>query len=98
MEAAVISFLLILVLAFVVAATAAIGSGTNSAALVATIMFFPSAFALYFAPAILANTRKHSQIMPITVLNTLLGWTLIGWVAALVWAYTAQAPKVEVAQ
>ncbi len=92
------SFFAILALALVVAATAAIGSGTNTASVVAVIIFVPSIIALYFAPAILANWRKHPQRMPIAVLNTLLGWTLLGWVVALVWAYTAQATKIEAAQ
>src|SRR5439155_12387619 len=31
----------------------------------------------------------------ITVLNLLLGWTLVGWVAALVWAYSSYRPEPE---
>lgn len=42
----------------------------------------------YFIPAIVANNRHHPQVGAITVLNFLLGWTLIGWVGALVWAMT----------
>jgi hypothetical protein len=43
-------------------------------------------FALYFLPAIVAAYRHHPSANAITALNLLLGWTLIGWVAALVWA------------
>src|SRR5215472_16652098 len=40
----------------------------------------------YFLPTIIARKRHHRNIQGIFVLNLLLGWTLIGWVGALVWA------------
>lgn len=42
---------------------------------------------LYFLPTIIAAAREHAQ-GPVFALNLFLGWTLIGWVAALVWAVT----------
>lgn len=56
------------------------------------------AIAFYFLPALVASHRKHPNTNAITVLNLLLGWSLIGWVAALVWACSAfradvSAPK-----
>lgn len=71
-----------------------IGSGTNAAAAVATALFFPCAVALYAAPTLVAHTGGHHNRMAISVLNLLLGWTLLGWVAALVWAFSA-APVQE---
>ena len=47
-------------------------------------------FVIYFWPTIVANRRQHPQRVAIGVLNTLLGWTFIGWALALVWAYTVQ--------
>lgn len=44
------------------------------------------ALIIYFIPAITADARKHNHTMAITMLNLFLGWTFIGWVAALVWA------------
>jgi len=44
--------------------------------------------AIYAAPLIVAAVRGHRQILPIGALNVLLGWTVVGWVAALVWALT----------
>ncbi|MGC3506764.1 superinfection immunity protein, partial [Pseudomonas aeruginosa] len=44
---------------------------------------------LYFLPAIIAENRKHHNKRAISVLNLLLGWTFVGWVAALVWAASA---------
>ena len=40
--------------------------------------------ALYFLPAIVASKKRNYTA--ILILNLLLGWTLIGWVIALVWA------------
>lgn len=42
--------------------------------------------AVYFVPTIVAELRKTDHWVGITLLNLLLGWTLIGWVIALVWA------------
>ena len=46
------------------------------------------ALALYFIPSIIAYSREHHNRLAILVLNTFLGWTFLGWVAALVWAAT----------
>jgi biotin transporter BioY len=45
---------------------------------------------VYFLPALIASQRKHTNKTPIFLTNLFLGWTLIGWVAALVWSTTAQ--------
>lgn len=50
---------------------------------------FFALFIVYFFPAIVASVRRHMNAGAICVLNILLGWTFIGWVAALVWASTA---------
>ncbi|MGH9480915.1 MAG: superinfection immunity protein [Terriglobales bacterium] len=39
---------------------------------------------LYFLPAILARNKQN--FLGVFLVNFLLGWTVIGWVAALVWA------------
>lgn len=44
---------------------------------------------IYFIPGIVAHVRGHHQENAIVLLNLFLGWTFIGWVAALVWAATA---------
>jgi len=41
----------------------------------------------YFIPTIIALTRKHRDVMAIFVLNLFLGWSLIGWIISLVWAF-----------
>jgi len=49
--------------------------------------------ALYFVPSIVAAARQHRNGVPIGLLNIFLGWTFIGWVLALVWAFTANTTK-----
>lgn len=51
---------------------------------------------LYFLPAVIALLRGHRNAGAITVLNLLLGWTLVGWVVALVWSFTSQERYVYV--
>lgn len=57
-------------------------------------LFWAGAFALgavvYCIPALVARVRDHQNMTAIVVLNLLLGWTLLGWVVALVWACMAQ--------
>jgi hypothetical protein len=43
---------------------------------------------IYFLPSFAAKSRRHSKQKAIFLLNLLLGWSLLGWVVALVWAYT----------
>ncbi|MBB5469386.1 uncharacterized membrane protein YqaE (UPF0057 family) [Paraburkholderia sp. CI2] len=47
--------------------------------------------ALYLLPAIVATFRKHHNTTAISVLNVLLGWTVLGWIGSLVWASTNPA-------
>lgn len=42
--------------------------------------------ALYFLPTIVGYSSKKKNAAAIMTLNIFLGWTLIGWVIALVWA------------
>ena len=50
------------------------------------LFIFAGIAAAYFVPVIVAISRKHHQILAIFVLNLLLGWTILGWAGALVWA------------
>lgn len=42
--------------------------------------------ALYLTPAFVAWRRKAKALAGIAIINIFLGWTFIGWVAALAWA------------
>jgi hypothetical protein len=44
---------------------------------------------LYFLPTVIAASRGHKNAAAILVLNLLLGWTVLGWIIALVWSFTS---------
>ncbi len=44
---------------------------------------------VYFLPTIIAGRRNHNNTLAIFALNLLLGWIVIGWIVALIWACTA---------
>jgi hypothetical protein len=56
--------------------------------------FFGFGFVMYFLPSIVAFARSKRDTAAIVLLNFFLGWTLIGWVIALVWAVKTDAPMV----
>lgn len=48
--------------------------------------FWGTLLILYFIPSYLAYRREHTNFVALFVLNLFAGWTMLGWVAALVWA------------
>jgi hypothetical protein len=52
------------------------------------LLFIP----FYFLPAIIAKSRKNPNTTGIFILNLLLGWTVLGWIGTLVWAFSS-GPK-----
>lgn len=56
--------------------------------------FFGFGFVMYFLPSIIALARSKRDIVGIVLLNFFLGWTMIGWVVALVWAVKTDYPLV----
>jgi hypothetical protein len=52
--------------------------------------------AIYLLPWIVANHRRHHNQAALLCLNLFLGWTLIGWAIALVWALSR--PPIVVVQ
>jgi hypothetical protein len=55
---------------------------------------FGFGFVMYFLPSIIAFARSKRDTVAILLLNFFLGWTMIGWVVALVWALKTDAPMV----
>jgi hypothetical protein len=52
---------------------------------------------VYILPSLIAFKRGHINAGSICALNILLGWSLLGWVASLVWSLTQQStPNVNV--
>lgn len=54
-----------------------------------------AAIALYFVPSLVAASRKHNNSGAIAVLNIFLGWTVLGWIVALIWSMTDNVKKAE---
>ena len=66
-------------------------NGSNSAGvglLILGLVVFAVLVVLYFLPAIIASNRNHSNGGSIFILNLFLGWTFLGWIGALVWAFS----------
>ncbi|HTR11139.1 MAG TPA: superinfection immunity protein [Paraburkholderia sp.] len=47
-----------------------------------------AAVSLYLIPSIEADAREHKDAFAITLVNVLLGWTIVGWFAARAWAHS----------
>lgn len=69
--------------------------------MLSTIFFFPFfgfglgiPLVLYFLPSIIALARNKRDMLAIFLLNFFLGWSVIGWIVALVWAAKHDAPVV----
>ncbi len=58
----------------------------------AAVLILFVAIVVYFLPAGIANSRNHPNTTSITALNTLLGWTFLGWVIAFVWSLSSTNP------
>ena len=50
------------------------------------LLLGPLLLAAYFIPFFIAAGRKHRFSTAIGLINLLLGWTGIGWLAAIIWA------------
>jgi Superinfection immunity protein len=45
----------------------------------------------YGLPALVAVYRRHRRAEAIAIVNLFLGWTVVGWLAALVWAFRSRS-------
>lgn len=54
------------------------------------ILLFIVGFVIYFLPSIIAAQSKKTNANAVCILNIFLGWTLVGWVVALIWASTGE--------
>ena len=62
---------------------------TGAGVLALLVIFVP-----YFFPFIVAALRGHHNTGGVFIVNLLLGWTLVGWIIALVMACTAKRQRV----
>lgn len=51
---------------------------------------------IYFIPSVNAYSKKKKNAGAVFALNVFLGWTLVGWVVALVWSATVDPEPVIV--
>ena len=54
--------------------------------------FFGLPLLMYFLPSIIALARSKRDLTAIFLLNLFLGWSVIGWIVALVWAAKHDVP------
>ena len=60
------------------------------------ILYLLVILGFYFLPTIAAIIRKCKRDAAILVLNLLLGWTIIGWIGALIWALADNVKTEEI--
>lgn len=62
-----------------------------------TFIFFPFfglGTLMYFLPSIIALAKSKRDLLAIFLLNLFLGWSVIGWFVALIWAARNDVPMV----
>src|SRR5258708_20666582 len=50
------------------------------------VVLLPLSLVAYLLPFFVATVRRHRFSTAIGLINLLLGWTVIGWLAAIIWA------------
>lgn len=55
--------------------------------------FFLVLFVFYWLPTIIAIARHTHSALGVAALNFFLGWTVVGWVMALLWALAASPAR-----
>ncbi len=66
--------------------------GSPAAAEIAVLWIVFAGFLAYMLPTIVAWCLNHPHLLGILAINAVFGWTLIGWMAAMVWAVVPVAP------
>jgi hypothetical protein len=64
--------------------------------LIVLLPFFLISLTIYTLPTIIAVYRQHHNRVPIALVNIFLGWSALGWIVALVWAFTSPVPVAQV--
>ena len=73
-----------------------VAMGTNQIAQGAAVLLAVVVLLVYFGPALIAYKAGHANTTGVALLNLFLGWTLLGWVVALVWACSRQSAPEKV--
>jgi hypothetical protein len=56
--------------------------------IIGALLLVALVFGFYFLPTIIAHNRRHLNENPITIVNIFFGWTVVGWVVCLAWAFS----------
>lgn len=59
----------------------------------ATILILLVIVVLYMLPSLIAFGREHPLRQDITLVNIVVGWTLIGWIAVFLWASLSRVER-----
>ena len=59
------------------------------------LLGFAFSFGCYVVPTIVAVARRHRDTPGIAVVNILFGWSVIGWILALIWALSDPAGRLD---
>jgi hypothetical protein len=57
-----------------------------------TLLLVLVAGAIYLLPWIVSKSRNHHNSLAIFWLNLFFGWSVLGWLGALIWACTSPPP------
>lgn len=60
---------------------------------IATLIAIAVMAFIYVTPMIIASNRKHMNTGSIIVVNLFLGWSVIGWIAALAWSLSSHTKR-----
>ena len=55
------------------------------------LLFLLVAALLYFVPTAVAQYRKAANLSTVVLVNLFLGWTMIGWIVALILAFAGDS-------
>jgi hypothetical protein len=69
--------------------------GVSLSEMLGGLLVIGIALVVYFLPMIIAIYREHRNAGALAALNLVLGWTLLGWVGALVWSLWARREPVD---
>jgi len=58
--------------------------------------FILALFLMYWLPTIVAIARHTHSALGIATLNFFFGWTVVGWLLALIWALAASPPMIVI--
>lgn len=72
----------VLLVVLLIIGVALAGGATSALGIILIALGLP----IYFLPSLLAWKSAHRNTTGIVLINIFLGWTLLGWVGALVWA------------